>query len=385
VGIIVRVDDSASNGARTISIVHRVDLAGDLFASILGEDAVAPIVLAPRSQQSPDIAAAGELRLVIWREDLTSERRRSVVALRVDADGNAVDWKPIDTGGSAISLTVPRVASNGTDWLAVWQDGRKVWGSRIRHDGTLADASPLLIADQAVADSIAVAWDGTSYVVVFARGDFLRIALRSMVFAARVPASGSPSAPFAVSALAWNWHVAIAGGPSGSLIVWSDYDRLNGALLSQSDTVTPLAFPAGSGHHPAAAWNRDTFLVVATTWGPDLRVMRVDAHGNVRESLAPITQESAQFPGYTITDVEPFGDAFLLLWSENELLAAVITREGLVADGPSPVGGDSPTFGAAGTQFVTQHPIDHPTHPSRVFIQSIDWTPEPTRRRRAAR
>jgi len=181
-----------------------------------------------------------------------------------------------------------------------------------------------------------------------------------------------------VSGLAWNWHVAIAGGPSGSLIVWSDYDRLNGALLSQSDTVTPLAFPAGSGHRPTAAWNRDTFLVVATTWGPDLRVMRVDAYGNVRESIAPITQRSAQFPGYTIPDVEPFGDAFLLLWSENKLLAAVINREGFVADGPSPVGGDSPTFGAAGTQFVTQHPIDHPTHPSRVFIQSIDWTPEPT-------
>jgi hypothetical protein len=67
----------------------------------------------------------------------------------------------------------------------------------------------------------------------------------------------------------------------------------------------------------------------------------------------------------------------------------VITREGFIADGPAVIGRTSGRllwrFGAAGAQVVAQQTIAHPTHPFRMFLQSIDWAPESTPKRRSVR
>ncbi|HJQ40508.1 MAG TPA: hypothetical protein VKB93_25460 [Thermoanaerobaculia bacterium] len=335
--------------------------------------------LSPRDadQQAPGIAAAGELRLVIWKEN------QSLIATRIDANRTVLDAAPIDIGVYLDETSQPHVASNGTDWLVAWQRATFVEGVRIRHDGTLVDATPLRIAGEAMNEAIGVTWDGRGYVVVFDRGSSSAAGLRAQIFAVRVESSGAIGLPFAISERAWNWHVAIASGPEGSLIVWSEYDRLRGALLSRGDTVTPLGFPNGYGRKPAAAWNGETFLVAAGTWSGELRILLVDAHGNARESISPIVPRSTAFAGYVTLDVEPLGNGFLLYWSESgKLIAAVINRDGFVADGPAIVGetlgGYFSSFAAAGAQFVTQHA-------SRVFVQSLQWTPEPAPKRRAAR
>ena len=385
-----RVQAAASSSARTIAVIQHGAVSYDLSTSILGEDVVAPLALGPRQQQSPDIAAAGELKLVVWREAFTADNRSAVLAMRVDANGNAIDIKPIDTGGSSDGYTNVRVASDGAGWLVVWQRVGDIEGMRIRHDGTRIDSSPVLIATQARSESLAVSWDGQRYVVVFTRGGLFRVGLRTEVYASRVPASGEPLPAIRISETAWNQQVAIASGPSGSLIVWSNYESLAGALLSPTDTVTPLAFPQGHGRRAAVAWNGDTFLVAASTWQPELRLLRVDANGNIRESFATVPMRSGTFSPNTVIEAEPFGDAFLLLWNDGDLDAAIVTREGFVAEGPAVAGRTISTYGlpgfaASGSQVVSEQTISHPTRPSRLFLQSIEWTHEPAPRRRSAR
>lgn len=388
-----RVHDSASNGARSISLIEGLNsLGSDLYANVLGEDIVSPVGLAPRHQEGPDIAAAGELTLAAWPEHLTGEGRAAVLAVRLDQDGNAIDWKPIDTGGSARRQSRPRVASNGTGWLVAWTNGTRIEGARVKRDGSLADATPFLIAGDVFGNEIAVAWDGTSYVVVFTRGHFSR-GIHTRIFVARVPASGDPAPPFAVTGIADITLPAIASGPEGSLIVWKDFGALNGAMLSRSDLATPVPFPPGSAGQPAIAWNGDMFLVAAATeFGTrSLRWMRVDAHGNVRESITPIRLQD-DGTGYAAIDVEAFRDGFLLYWNDRnfDVRAMVVDRGANLIDGPAVVArttfGYFTTFGAAGPHVVTSHPIEHPSRfTSRVFAQTIGWTPEATPRRRAVR
>lgn len=387
-------EDSATNGVRTISLVRRSGATGgDLYSTVLSEDTLAPIVFAPRSQEVPNVAAAGDVRLAVWREHATSEGEIALMAMRI-----GVDEAPIRVA-AVNRLATSRVASNGTDWLILWQQLGKLYGARVRHDGTLIDATPLVLAEIATPldDSIAVAWDGTSYVAVYASGGTTRQGILSALYAVRVPASGTPQTvdpataiPIAPTALD-NWNPSIASGPNGSLIVWSQYDRLRGVLLSRTNTVTPVSFLTGnSAGRPDVAWNGDTFLVATGTSQREIRIARVDANGNATESMTRIPIASAFYSAYMTIDVEPFGDDFLVYFAgDADLMAAALSRDGFLIDGPAAVGktvgGSTPSFAAAGAQFVTQHVIDHPTQTFRIFTQSVSRTPDVVVKRRSVR
>jgi hypothetical protein len=390
-GGITHAEDAATNGVRTIATLRRSGSnGGDLYATVLSEDVLVPVVLAPRSQEGPDLAAAGDVTLAVWREEATSDDVRAIMAVRV-----GLDEAPIRV---AVNSSTMRVASNGTDWLIIWQLEGKLYGARVAHNGTLIDPTPLVLAEIAtpLSDSIAVAWDGTSYVAVYASGGTVRQGIITALYAVRVPATGTPQTvnpataiPIAPAAL-YNWYPSIASGPNGSLIVWSQYDQLRGVLLSRINSVTPVSFLTGNyARRPVVAWNRDTFLVAMGTWQREIRLARVDANGNATESATRIPVAGDAYSAYMTIDVEPFGDDFLVYFADRDLTAAVINRDGFVVDGPAAIGktlgGSASTFGAAGAQFVTQHVIDHPTQTFRIFTQSVNRTPDATIRRRSVR
>jgi len=108
-GTYARVLDAASSDARTVAVIQHGAVSYDLSASVIGENVLTPLALGPRQQQTPDIAAAGELKLVAWREAFTANDRNAVLAIRVDANGNAMDSTPIDTGGSSDGYSNVRV------------------------------------------------------------------------------------------------------------------------------------------------------------------------------------------------------------------------------------------------------------------------------------
>jgi hypothetical protein len=168
--------------------------------------------------------------------------------------------------------------------------------------------------------------------------------------------------------------------------VWSANNQIRGALLSPGDAVTPVNFPAGFGSSASVAWNRDAFLVAAGTSPSsskfhELRWARVDPFGNVLESFSTIAADA----GLTPPRIVPFGDHFLLLWPQQHLFGAIIDRSGNLIDGPAVIAENIQSFGADTEQIVTSHAIEHPTRPSRIFLQSVEWTPETVRRMRSVR
>lgn len=396
--------DVASNGVRSLALVRgnarlgfEHGVAGaDLYVTRLDSQDIEPVAVAPRHQSLPDVATAGDLRLAVWCEYIGSERRLGIVGSRLAADGNSLDPGGIDVHASVSRPSGPRVASNGTDWLVVWVDAGSLWGSRIRHDGTLLDTAPVVIATQIYnASDVAVSWDGTQYVVVFLRGDYFR-GPRTTVRAARVPTQGAiTAAELALADQAANEFPAVASGPEGSLALWRTGIHLQGALISRSGTVTPLAFPTILAHpRPAVAWNQGTFLVASGfrgSFGDQLQWLLVSNTGVVRTPL------STTFPGlpveeangYSTIELEAHGDAFLLFWNaaaNDEIYAARINRDGILTDAPLLLGttlrGYTPNFGAAGNMVVYAHRIGHRTRDiARVYSQQIQHLPGKPKRR----
>jgi hypothetical protein len=395
--------DVASSGARTLALVRgnarlgfEYGAAGaDLYVSRLDTQDIEPVVVAPRHQSLPDVAAAGDFRLAVWCEYVGSERRLAIVGSRLNADGNTLDPGGIDVHASVYRPSGPRVASNGTDWLVVWIDTAKLYASRIAHDGTLIDRTPVQITTHVYADSeVAVSWDGTQYIVVFMRGDYFR-GPRTTVHAVRVTAQGAITAPELLFAeQAWNELPAVASGPEGSLLLWRQGSFLQGALLSRSGTITPIAFPAiPATSRPSVAWNHGTFLVAAGfrgSFGDEIQWLLVSDTGVVRPPLSPFLDHQIGSPNSSPTiELEAYGDAFLLFWNgtaNDTVYVSRINGDGILTDAPVPVGttlgGYTPNFGAAGNMVVYAHRIGHTTREiARVFAQRVQHFPGKPKRR----
>ena len=380
------------DATRSIAIVRTIPPVGfesgpagaNLYITHLGTGEIEPLVVGPRHQQQPDVAAAGDLRLVVWSEFIGSEHRLGIVGARLDANGHTLDANGIDLRGSAFGLVGPRVASNGTDWLVVWMDGADLYGARVARDGSLIDASPMLIAPGIYRESeIAVSWDGTQYVAIYFRGFYQR-GVRTTARAARVPAHGAITAPeLTLSTESANEFPSIASGPQGSLVVWRSSISLAGALLSPGGTITPVAFPAGSiTRRPSVAWNHGTFLV-AVPFGGELRWQLVSATGVVTTPLTTFLGNAVD------VNAEAYGDGFLVYWygsASDTVYAARISAAGVLVDGPNAVAttltSSSPNFGATGNTVVYARRLGREN--ARVYARDV-LAVQGNPRRRAAR
>jgi hypothetical protein len=397
--------DSANNGDRTLVIVRGAarpgfewgPAGGDLYVTRLDTMEIEPLVVAPRHQSSPDIAAAGDLRLAVWCEYIGSERRLAILGTRLSASRNAIDANAIDVHASVFHPAAPRVASNGTDWLVVWVDNNALYGARIAHDGTPLDGTPFVIAtDIFVGSDLAVSWDGSRYNVVFFRGQFLR-GLRTVVRVARIPAQDTrPEPELVLSEDTANEFPAIASGPDGSLVVWRDSFHLRAALLAPSGAVTPLGLLSTDAiaPRPAVGWNGNTFLVAAP-FNERLQWFLVSATGVVRTPLSTFPHIDSTLgvgTGFPAIEVEAFGDSFLLFWNGRaetqpvrmaNIYAARVNGEGILADGATFVGSAvidyTPSIGAAGNLVVYSRKIAGEL--ARVFAREVQYTPGKPRRR----
>ena len=105
------------------------------------------ICTAPNSQHALSVASDGTQFLVAWTDLRSGDY--DIYGSRLQADGTVSDPSgiAISTGAPAY---YPQVASDGAEFLVVWQDGRRdipdVYGCRIQSDGTLLDPTGLVIA-----------------------------------------------------------------------------------------------------------------------------------------------------------------------------------------------------------------------------------------------
>jgi hypothetical protein len=432
--------------------------------SVLDDPAIEVRGLAGSSGTSPSVASDGTGWLVAWQDDRNAATGDDVYALRIGANG-----VPLDASAMPISLasgdqTDPAVASNGTDYLVAWSDPRGggdsvLYGARLQGDGTLLDGpadgdeGALLIGGGGGAERFAaVASDGTDYLVVW---EDERNATTDL-FGARVEAATGQvvesGGGFAIStasgdqtdvAVACNgteylvtWidqrpgsadHVVaarvlaedgsvpdgtddaggfvVSGGPAVTglgmgvaaladdfLVAWEDGRHADsgvvyGARVLAADwsveppeTVTdpggfPISFSANAQQYPAVASTGDVILVVwedrrnLTTTDLDIYGVRLDpADGTVLDpdGIAISTATGNQ----TTPAVAASADGFLVAWADTradgvnfDLFGARVDRaNGAVIDGIDDAGGipiceqpdtqSKPSVASDGTDFL---------------------------------
>ncbi|HKX60709.1 MAG TPA: thrombospondin type 3 repeat-containing protein, partial [Verrucomicrobiae bacterium] len=201
----------------------------------------------PSLEGAPSIASDGENYLVAW-EGLYSPT--FVSAKRVTPGGVVLDPGGITLTTSTNEATAPAVAFNGRDYLVVWRELRQpfdndILGTRVATDGTVLDATPLIITAAAGHQTFPrVASDGREFLVLWhsERGP----TYRSDLSGRRVTASGA--FPEADSFLIQRAGYDIYGQPASSgtnyLVAYSASDgdglyRVRGRFITPPPCVAP--------------------------------------------------------------------------------------------------------------------------------------------------
>ncbi len=204
-----------------------------------------PVTKAAGIQSFPEVATDGNDYLVIWQD--MRNGHRDIYGARVGANG-----KVVDTAGLAISTlgktqSYPRVAYGKSSYLVVWYgfDASNDWdiyGARVSAGGTIIDSAGITITSvKHQQHAPAVSSNGTDWLVVWT--DF-RSTTHSDIYGTRISASGKVNTKngLVISNATGDQSVPrLARGGSMYLVVWRDgrgtSRDIYAARVSSYDTV----------------------------------------------------------------------------------------------------------------------------------------------------
>ncbi len=285
-----------------------------------------------------------------------------IYAARLDADGNLLDPKPILVANQGRNQTRPKAAWNGENWLVVWVSERPDWyffedvvGVRVSPAGTVLDPVPIPIRPENNDPANdggqvpSVASDGTDWLVVWQGLVWHNNIAYPSIAGRRVSAGGALLD--AADVVLFQYPVAAFGprNPRAAwagdeyLVVWNE--ALGGIEGRRFDTaLQPLdagPFSIGSGENPRIASDGDGFFVVTS----ELAGHRVNHAGAVLDPLGidfPVAGSSLSGPGPDVAWdgfnwVAAFG-ATPSPFDEPDLYVAEIAADGtVIGGGPQPL------------------------------------------------
>lgn len=196
------------------------------------------VVSAPgRHGSHPAVASSGSSYLVVWLDDDGSEI--TLLGRHVLPDGQPVEPEPFAIGFGIDLVARPRLASDGADFLLVWQQHSKIVAMQIPGEAATSNEPRTLSDSRATNSDPDVVWNGTNYVVVWdtefnsAAGDFKVTAIRAGIVSpdARLlerkwmvtaqAAGGFPSESFSSPRIAWSGrtHLITYNGGRGLVAI----------------------------------------------------------------------------------------------------------------------------------------------------------------------
>jgi fibulin 1/2 len=313
--------------------------------------------------RTPAVASNGTTFLVAW-DDGTNLR-----GTRVNADGTVLDTPFVIS--SAGTVTEPmnqrlQVASNGTDYMVVWADPRNgdddIYAARVSAAGVVQDPSGIALHTGAgVQDAPRIASNGTDYLAVWesTSGDHFDIYANRIVGGAAADGNG-----FVVIETAWGELPAVGALGTDYLVSWTEYrDHVQADLFGQRVTAAGalnggnITIDAAVGYqgHSTISTNGTSYLVV---WddtrggtGYDMYAAHVATDGGVGEGsgIAISTYATHQW----LPSVASNGTDFFLAWEEDRNSTIDVYGDLLAGTTPSTVDG----FGIATA-------LTHETRPS---------------------
>ncbi|HEX7313339.1 MAG TPA: Ig-like domain-containing protein, partial [Pyrinomonadaceae bacterium] len=203
-----------------------------------------PVVLTstPDTESNPSVTpGVGGGALVVWQANFA----RDVYAARVSAAGAV-------TNTTAVALGAPRqskqrIASSGAGFLVVFRgdqaNQQRVYAQRLDQNGTAVDAEPFLLSDQTDVDNPSVAWNGSTYVVVW---DASGPSATRQTFARVVPTSGLPPTQSTPPTLVMDGHQPDVAGLNGTFLVTNILQETAQIRTVQTVRVDGTGTPLGT-------------------------------------------------------------------------------------------------------------------------------------------
>ncbi|QSQ27043.1 hypothetical protein JY651_19925 [Pyxidicoccus parkwayensis] len=307
-----------------------------------------------RTQLVPAVASNGTDYLVVW-QDARNETAGDIFGARVTSAGAVMETSGFAISTAARAQGTPAVASNGTDYLVVWQDARSetsgdIYGARVTSAGTVVDGSGLAISTYAAGQTYpSVAFNGTDFYVAWKDARSSRD-----IYGTRVTTAGEVldgSGVVLSTAANGQWTPEVASNGTGYLVVWVGHRPSDGSAaifgvrVSAAGDVLDVSgleiSPPGLALYPSVASNGTDYLVVWEDVSQlDSRIMgaRVTGGGAVLDArglvLSPSSVRSASAPS-----VASNGTGYLVVWETmpgetqlSSISGTRVTREGAVLD-----------------------------------------------------
>ena len=167
-------------------------------------------------QKYSSIASNGTDYIVVW-QDMRSGSHYDIYGIRVDSAGQPLDSMPIAISATQDDQFSPAITYGNTHYLAVWIDmhnGWRITGKRISTAGTILDTNIVICAQ---GSSPCVAFDGTNYFVVWDANVISgkRVSEAGVLIdTVAIPISGGPW---------WNaFYPAVTFGAPHYFVVWKE-------------------------------------------------------------------------------------------------------------------------------------------------------------------
>jgi hypothetical protein len=362
----------------------------DLFATrvsstgtVLDPEGI-PVNNGPGDAASPQVASNGTDFFVVWIDGRTNSW--VTYGTLVTAAGVVVN-----PGGKALAVNQqfhlsPRVASNGTDFLAVWQGlataTMDVFGRRISSAGQPLGTSEFTISGEVSVEERApsVASNGTDYLVAW---EDERDNFTARAYASRVSSSGvvldAPGFPLSIN----DFQSTPVVGSNGTdfLVVWLDWRNstsrdLYGTRVSSSGSVvdgTGLVIGAHVNYSesaPSVAANGTDYFVAWTEWdsaNSTRRILGSRLEGSLSVTSPVVDTTSLAFTSgggnCQVSSVAPATPGYFLAWQcaaspGDELQSAWVSLTGTITAGSgftvttSPLHQTEPAIASNGSNYL---------------------------------
>ncbi len=250
------------------------------------------ISAATDQQGSPAVSFGGTNHLVVWNDGRSPSGWSDIYGARVNQAGSVLDPEGVPIATSAHWQWSPAVSSDGTDFLAVWEDYRYdpdtscIYGTRVSQSGTVLDPQGFAISTAAsFQPSPAASFDGTNYLTVWRDS---RNEQHGDIYGARVSQSGTVLDPQGIAistARSFQWSPAVSSDGTSFLVMWEDArndagDIYGARVSSEGEVLDPDGIPVSTAEreqfNAAVSFDGTNFLVV---WGDQRGRTRTDIYG----------------------------------------------------------------------------------------------------------
>jgi hypothetical protein len=358
-------DDRNAGGGYVDIYGCRVNGAG----TVLDRDGF-PVGTGSADRHTPAVAAGLTDYLVVWLDERNlATTGQDIYGARVTTGGGVTDPSGFAIDTATNDQTTPVLAFNGSQYLVAWTDARNmatsdldIYGALVSTSATVTPSEGFVISTGAADEEApATASNGTNYLVVWQ--DYRNSATSGAdLYGVRVSTTGAVLDPTAIAiSTAPGDQVSpyVATDGANYLVVWEDYRNAEtagvdvyGARVTGSGTVLdPDGIPISTGDYdqlaPAAAAGLGGYLVVwedgrnLATTGADIYGSRVSSAGAVLDAggLPICTVNSAQYSAAVAFD----GTHYLVVWSDERNLGVTgvdvygtrVTTSGTVLDSPN--------------------------------------------------